>query len=116
MSLTLNNGPNAAYAHETVGTLTSAIGGTVATYDTKSEHGSQIEVLHPNEALITVETADIRWTCDGTTPTTTATTAVGHLTAFGDSIALIGYHNIKNFKAINAVGSSGSTLRITYYR
>ena len=65
-------------------------------------------------ALISVETADIRFTIDGTTPTTTATTGVGHLLVTGSSWEVLGEANVANFKAINAVGSSGAVVHLTY--
>ena len=64
--------------------------------------------------IISVETADIRFTIDGTTPTTTATTAVGHLLPVNASYEINGELNIANFKCINAVGSSGATVKCTF--
>jgi len=66
-------------------------------------------------ALITVETADIRFTLDGTAPTTTATTAIGHLMTSGQNYVVRGWENIRNFKCINAVGSSGAVVKATYF-
>lgn len=115
------NAPLQAYAQETVGTLTSAIGGTASTYNVArsaqaggSDHFDRIR--RPEQAFITIETAAIRWTVNGTTPTTTATTGVGHLAAAGDTIVISGYQNIANFLAINAVNASGAALRISYFR
>ena len=65
--------------------------------------------------LISVETADIRFTIDGTTPTTTATYAVGHLLPVGASYEINGEQNVANFKCINAVGSSGAVVKCTYF-
>ena len=66
-------------------------------------------------AIISVETADIRFTFDGTTPTTTATTAVGHLATTGTYMEIRGEANLANFKCINAVGSSGSVVKATFF-
>lgn len=65
-------------------------------------------------ALISVETADIRLSIDGTTPTTTATTAVGHLLSAGSSWEILGEKNIANFLCINAVASSGAVVKCTF--
>lgn len=65
-------------------------------------------------ALISVETADIRFTIDGTTPTTTATSAVGHLLPFGSSYEINGENNVSNFQCINAVASSGAVVKCTF--
>jgi hypothetical protein len=66
-------------------------------------------------ALISVETGGIRFTLDGTTPTTTASTAVGHLIASGDSYVVRGYENIKNFKCIQAVTATGGVVKVTFF-
>jgi hypothetical protein len=105
-----------ARSHEKVSTLTSAIGFTSTKYEyNPSTETPSTRVLQAEEVTITVETADIRWTCDGTTPTVTSGTALGHIASAGDVITLTGYDNIKNFKAINAVGASGATLRATFW-
>lgn len=114
------NGPRLAYAHEKITTLTSATSLTASTYNVARSaqsggYDSFDRTKRPLEAHITVETADIRWTADGTTPTVTAGTALGHIASAGDIITLIGYNNIANFKAINAVASSGSAIRVTYF-
>ena len=114
------NGSRPAYAREAVGTLTSAKGLTLATYDTgtnvSSPYNHYARVKHPEEALIQVKTATINWTVDGSTPTTTATTDVGFLAAVGDIISISGYQSIKAFQCINAVGSSGATIEVVYFR
>ena len=66
-------------------------------------------------ALISVETADIRFTIDGTTPVITATGGgVGHLLCNGDSYEIYGENNVSNFRCINAVNASGAKVRCTY--
>lgn len=65
-------------------------------------------------ALISVETADIRFTIDGTTPTVTSGNGAGHLLTPGMFYELAGENNVSNFRCINAVGSSGAKIKCTY--
>ncbi len=60
-----------------------------------------------NKTYMTLETAQIRWTVDGTAPTT----SVGHLLEYGQSLTLTG-EDIVNFKAIKT-GATSATLMIT---
>lgn len=60
-------------------------------------------------AIITVEDAQIRYTYDGTTPTST----VGHALNPFDVLTLVGSDNISNFKAIRK-GSTNAKISITY--
>lgn len=92
------------FAYEAVTVSNSAIGLTKATYDPGQEHQKAIR------ALITVETANMRYTYDGTTPTST----VGHLVGNGDVVTLNGYGNIKRFKAIRT--DSDASIKVTYER
>ena len=73
------------------------------------------EAKKARAALISVETADIRFTLDKTTPTTTATSAVGHLLSSGGSFIITGESNITNFRCINAIASSGAVVKCTYF-
>lgn len=66
-------------------------------------------------ALISVETAAIRFTLDSSTPTVTSGTAVGHLMNSGDSYVIRGFGNIQRFRCINAVGASGATVKVTLF-
>lgn len=61
------------------------------------------------EVFCSLETASIRYTTDGTTPTT----SVGHLVDAGQTITLKNPNIIKNFSAIRTGASSGS-LKVTY--
>jgi hypothetical protein len=61
------------------------------------------------EALVTVETNSIRWTVDGTTPSTT----VGHLAAAGDVIDLEGFDAIRKFQFTRA--SADGAIHVTYF-
>jgi len=105
------------YAQETIASLAAATPLTAGTYNvSKSAPGSMTGYYRPEMATISVETAAIRATVNGTTPTTTATTGVGHLFDVGDVLTLKGYQEISQWQAINAVAGSGAALRVTYYR
>jgi hypothetical protein len=60
-------------------------------------------------AACSLTTGSIRWTSDGTTPTST----VGHLMAANEQITLLGAGDVNNFKAI-AVSTTG-VLSCSYY-
>lgn len=62
-------------------------------------------------ALVTLESGDIRYTYDGTTPTST----VGHLLRDSGNIVLSGQNQISQFKCYQS-GSLGSTISVTYER
>ncbi len=87
-----------AINHETVTVAGTAIGITAT--------GS--EGVVPHAAVITVEAAQISFTVDGTTPTST----VGHLADPGDVITLAGRGEVMQFLAIRTGGVSG-TLKVT---
>jgi hypothetical protein len=61
-------------------------------------------------ALITVEGGAIRFTLDGTTPTT----SVGHNMAVGDSFMIRGVTNVSNFKCIDNGGTSSVYVTVFY--
>jgi hypothetical protein len=89
-------------------TLTSSIGFTEA------------ELLYKGRiaqaALITVETAAIRFTMDGTAAVVTATSGgTGHLMDAGQSFVVRGHESIRNFRAINAVASNGAVMHCSFY-
>lgn len=65
-------------------------------------------------AVMTVETAAINFTTDGTTPTITSGTHQGHLLNVGDVLTLNDISEIVNFRCINAVASNGAVLKVTY--
>ena len=91
------------FAFETVTVAGTAIGGTAGTY-VPATYGPACR------AFMTVETASLRWRCDGTAPTAT----VGHLAVAGDSIEIEGIANVANFKAIKV--TDNATLQISYSR
>lgn len=66
----------------------------------------------PPSALITVETAQIRFRTDGSAPTST----VGHVAEIGDRIQISGLRDLKNFQAISTHATSSATVRVSYYR
>jgi hypothetical protein len=65
-------------------------------------------------AVITVDTAAVNFCIDGTTPTVTTGTHQGHLLNAGDVLTLNDIDEIRRFRAINAVASSGAILKVTY--
>jgi hypothetical protein len=118
MAVLFVNGVLKARKHERIDTLTSSTGFTSSNYDVTdgiAGNDANWKVLRAEEVVITVETADIRWTVDGSTPTVTSGTGNGHLASAGDVISITGYENIQNFKAINAVASSGAKLRVSFF-
>tara|TARA_R110000824_G_scaffold28164_2_gene94859 strand:+ start:2591 stop:2896 length:306 start_codon:yes stop_codon:yes gene_type:complete len=88
--------------HEAVTVAASAIGFDATT---ATNNG-----IRPNAALITVETAEMRFTTDGTTPTTT----VGHLADAGQVIELSDRTECEQFRAIRT-GSSSSEIMVTTF-
>lgn len=62
-------------------------------------------------ATITVETAQIRWTKDGTAPTSTT----GHLANVGSVIYLDHASDLWNFRAIRT-SSTSATIQVSYHR
>jgi hypothetical protein len=101
-----------AASFETITTLTSAKGFTSSKIlpTTGNFAGKRAKF-----ALVSVETADIRYTVDGTTPTVTAGTGAGHLVTSGTYLVIRGEHNINNFMCINAVNASGANIKVTYF-
>jgi hypothetical protein len=92
-----------AYAFESVTVADAAIGCTSATYSVSGQRG-------PVAALISVETAELRFRVDGSNPTA----AVGHVLQPGESVVLTG-PNIQSLKMIRT-GSTSATVRVTYFR
>lgn len=92
-----------AYAYEAITVADTAIGFTTTKItDAKALYGHDC-----NRVLATVETAPIRFTCDGTTPTD----SIGHLCYVGDVIH-VDRGDALRFRAIRT-GSSAS-LKVTY--
>jgi hypothetical protein len=99
-------------------TLTSSVGFTATTY-TKTggslcrDAGSTS--CNPRAALISVETAAVRCTFDGTAAAVTGASQTGHLLNSGDSYVIRGETNITQTRCINAVASNGAVIMVTYY-
>jgi len=93
----------AAYGYEAITVSSTAIGFTTARItDSLALHGREVK-----QVIATVETNPIRFTVDGTTPTTT----VGHLLNIGDTVICDG-EDARKFRAI-ATGSDAS-LKCTF--
>ena len=92
------------YAFEQIVISTNALPFTAAT----------VKGLYPYvfaRALVSVESAAIRYRFDGTAPTS----SVGHPLNVGDSFTLEGLDDILNFKAIRDVAATGdATITVTY--
>lgn len=101
-----------ATGFEQVTVSTTAIGCTTAKIRTNTSTG--VTKQDARAILATVEgtagTNDIRWTCDGTTPTTD----VGHVLKAGQSLIVRGLGNITNFRMIRD-GASDAIVSITYF-
>ncbi len=93
-----------AFAYEAIPVSNTAIGFTTATY-APTTYGPA------HRAFVTVETDQIRWTCDGST---TPTNEIGHLANVGDAIEIEGIKNVANFKAIKV--TNNASLKVSYSR
>ena len=67
--------------------------------------------LKAKACLITVETASIKFTESGATPTITAGTNHGHQVDAGQSFVIRGWANVARFKCINAVASNSAIVK-----
>ena len=94
------------FANETV-TIDNTAGGITLTAGTHSVSG------RPNAqvALLTLEAGQIRFTLDGTAPTTTA----GHIMDIGDVVTLKSSNEVRRWKGIRTGATSG-TLIASYAR
>jgi hypothetical protein len=82
--------------------------GTVAIY----QNCRRIVPASPAKAaLITVETASIRFSLSGHIAGTAAGSNIGHNMDAGQSYVVRGWDNIKKFSAINAVASNGAVIK-----
>ena len=91
-----------AFAFETITFADTAKGLTEASYKNADDNFAK-------RALMTVESAQLRYRYDGVAPTA----LVGHVLNPGDTLILIGATNIKNFKAIRT-GVTSSKVSATY--
>lgn len=114
-----NYGQAIGFEQITVDATAGGKGFTVTEYSNVDVSGTGLPKLSANVAKCTLEgtagTNDIRYTEDGTAPTTT----VGHLAAAGatstsSTFFVRGRSNIAKFRAIRVGGTSG-TLTVTFY-
>lgn len=95
-----------AYDHEQLLVSGTALGFTATKY-----RPAAADARRAVKAIVTVDpTNPIRYTLDGTTPTT----SVGHY-AVGVSFELDGYDNIKNFRCIKQ-GATDAGLAASFLR
>jgi len=66
-------------------------------------------------AMITIEDYSVHFTTDGTTPTTAATTNVGHRMDAGESTMIRGISEVNNFEYVDRVAGSNATVKVTVY-
>ncbi len=95
-----------AFGHEDV-TVANTAGGVGFTTATIAPSGQR----PAHRAVCTAETAQMRYTYDGTAPTT----GVGHLLEIGDTLVIEGISNVAAFRAIRTGGTSGHIMA-TYER
>jgi len=92
-----------AYNTESITVSNTAIGFTDATINPERR-------IKPIRAVFVVEAAQIRFTVDGSTPTST----VGFLAEIGDIVTINGEHDIEKFKAIRT-GAVDATIQPIYF-
>lgn len=92
------------FAYESLTVTNGAAVGFTAATRTPSTGASA------TEALLTLETAQIRWRADGTDPTTTE----GHIMDAGQKLDLQGVQTINGFRAIATGGNA--TLKVSFQR
>lgn len=92
------------FAFESVTVSTVSIGFTSATY---APSGAQPADL----AVVSTETAGIRYRTDGSAPTA----AIGHAMASDSEFVVCGRAAIVNFRGIRS-GGSDATIRVTFFR
>ena|SRR3990167_1285198 len=113
MSIQQISGFLTPYAYETI-TVDNTVGGVGFTTTLLDQKDTQVhrDFGRARYVFVTVETANIRYTVDGTVP---VATGPGHLLETGSSLTFINSQAAKNFRAIRDTGSNG-TLRVTYFR
>ena len=98
----INIGVRAPFAYEAI---------SVTTLKTLTASTWNVSGMKDVSALLTLESAQIRYTLDGAT---TPTSSVGHLMNPGDSLILESSTALANFKAI--VVSGTASLKVTYFK
>ena len=99
---------NVGFARETL-TVDSTAGGVGFTAATYAPSGGV--PTRAKRAFVTAETAQSRYTYDGTAPTTT----LGHLLEAGQSLTVEGYDNIAAFRAIRT-GDTSASYQVSFER
>ena len=108
MPSVIRTGPLPVMGWEKITVSTTAIGPSTASIIT----GSGLSLKKAGNATITIETASIRATFDGTTPVDATNT--GHVFAAGTVLTLESYTQIQKFKMVR-VGGTDATVNITYW-
>jgi len=93
-----------AYEAVTIADTSGGVGLTATKYQNENGHG-----VKASRAVMTLETAQIRYNYDGTAPTS----ATGHILNANDVLVLVGGDAIQNFRRIRTGGTSG-VLQVTY--
>jgi hypothetical protein len=88
-------------------TVDNTAGGVALTASKYRPTGS----VQAETAFITTEDATIRYTYDGTAPTS----SLGHKAAAGTTLVLKGQNQMETFRAIRTTGTNG-VLMVTYER
>lgn len=91
-----------AYGFESIPVESTAVGLTASNFQPDNQR-------QPKRAFLTLETAQIRFTYDETTPTA----SVGHLMEVGEQLLLDSYDDLYRFRAIRT-GSVSGVLKVTY--
>jgi len=102
---TVNQRVTVGYATETLTVANSVQVLTASKYKDSNTSGGA------TDAFITLETAQIRYYYDGTTPTSTT----GHILDVGGTLVLRGQNQMSQFKCIRT-GSTSGVITVTYER
>jgi len=102
-------GADGAFQAETV---TSASTGTVAILQ---DFLPILTYSPPKAALISIETAAIKFSLSGILPTATSGANYIHHMDAGQSYVIRGYNNIRKFNCINAVASNGAIVKYSLF-
>ena len=106
MGKRVSNGAKTTYSFEKITVSSTPIGFTAAKIVRPSATAGQDRIAE--FALVTVETDQIRYTTDGTTPDA----STGHLLDVGDALELDNHDDIRRFKAIRV--TTDATIQVSY--
>jgi hypothetical protein len=117
LPLTFNLLATVSYAAETAISYEMLVPGNVSTPIPSSKLIGTGEWLarRATSALITVETNSINFCLDGSAATAAAGTNKCHEMAAGQSYVITGYTTIQNFRCIDRVAGSASSVKITVF-